>query len=234
MRCCLDFGAVDAARMLTVVLSGVVHNPKSDKRTTKGVLHVVDGGLPISGDKKVGVFTVSSLRVQRTLLSVFCMHRLLQTHADVAKGGAGMAVYARAATQCLRANRWSPRSPSPRCSSAPSALRMRAWSCPTVSVSLFACLCGYGGRMSRDTRGRGGKCCHRRFRAQANKRLFLHARTNPLQQPRARSCQAGGTDQDLHVAAAAPAGLPRGAGLRRGEDVRGMQCIAPCLRCTCA
>ena len=61
MRCCLDFGAVDAARMLTVVLSGVVHNPKSDKRTTKGVLHVVDGGLPISGDKKVGVFTVSSL-----------------------------------------------------------------------------------------------------------------------------------------------------------------------------
>ena len=32
---------------------GVVHNPKSDKRTTKGVFHVVDDGLPISGDKKV-------------------------------------------------------------------------------------------------------------------------------------------------------------------------------------
>ncbi|EKX53617.1 hypothetical protein GUITHDRAFT_84236 [Guillardia theta CCMP2712] len=31
---------------------GVVHNPKSDKRTTKGVFHVVEGGLPISGDKK--------------------------------------------------------------------------------------------------------------------------------------------------------------------------------------
>jgi hypothetical protein len=35
------------------LLAGVVHNPKNDKRTTKGVFHVVDGGLPISGDKKV-------------------------------------------------------------------------------------------------------------------------------------------------------------------------------------
>jgi len=35
------------------VAQGVVHNPKNDKRTTKGVFHVVDGGLPISGDKKV-------------------------------------------------------------------------------------------------------------------------------------------------------------------------------------
>ena len=29
-----------------------MHNPKSDKRTTKGVFHVVEDGLPISGDKK--------------------------------------------------------------------------------------------------------------------------------------------------------------------------------------
>ena len=36
-----------------MVTLGVVHNPKSDKRTTKGVFHVVDDGLPISGDKKV-------------------------------------------------------------------------------------------------------------------------------------------------------------------------------------
>ncbi len=32
---------------------GVLHNPKSDRRTTKGVFHVADGGLPIPEDKKV-------------------------------------------------------------------------------------------------------------------------------------------------------------------------------------
>eukprot|EP00286_Rhodomonas_abbreviata_P012765 CAMPEP_0181325326 /NCGR_PEP_ID=MMETSP1101-20121128/20858_1 /TAXON_ID=46948 /ORGANISM="Rhodomonas abbreviata, Strain Caron Lab Isolate" /LENGTH=1312 /DNA_ID=CAMNT_0023433611 /DNA_START=118 /DNA_END=4056 /DNA_ORIENTATION=+ len=32
---------------------GIVHNPTSDKRTTKGVFHIVDGGLPASADKKL-------------------------------------------------------------------------------------------------------------------------------------------------------------------------------------
>jgi len=31
---------------------GVLHNPKNDKRTTKGVFHVAEGGLPIAADKK--------------------------------------------------------------------------------------------------------------------------------------------------------------------------------------
>ncbi len=31
---------------------GIIHNPKNDKRTTKGVFHVVEGGLPIPNDKK--------------------------------------------------------------------------------------------------------------------------------------------------------------------------------------
>jgi len=31
---------------------GVLHNPKNDRRTTKGVFHVVEGGLPIANDKK--------------------------------------------------------------------------------------------------------------------------------------------------------------------------------------
>jgi hypothetical protein len=38
---------------------GVLHNPRNDRRTTQGVFHVVEGGLPIPGDKKavpVGVF----------------------------------------------------------------------------------------------------------------------------------------------------------------------------------
>lgn len=31
---------------------GIVHNPKADKRTTKGVFHVCEGGLPVPDDKK--------------------------------------------------------------------------------------------------------------------------------------------------------------------------------------
>lgn len=34
------------------VKQGFLHNPKSDRRTTKGVFHIVEGGLPIPTDKK--------------------------------------------------------------------------------------------------------------------------------------------------------------------------------------
>lgn len=34
------------------VANGVLHNPKSDRRTTAGIFHVVEGGLPIPDDKK--------------------------------------------------------------------------------------------------------------------------------------------------------------------------------------
>lgn len=33
------------------VLQGVLHNPKSDRRTTKGIFHIVEGGLPVPADK---------------------------------------------------------------------------------------------------------------------------------------------------------------------------------------
>jgi len=33
------------------LVNGVLHNPASDKRTTKGTFHVSEGGLPIPGDK---------------------------------------------------------------------------------------------------------------------------------------------------------------------------------------
>lgn len=35
------------------VKQGVLHNPKNDRRTTKGVFHVAEGGLPIPDDKKI-------------------------------------------------------------------------------------------------------------------------------------------------------------------------------------
>ncbi len=34
------------------VRQGVLHNPKSDRRTTQGIFHVTEGGLPIPDDKK--------------------------------------------------------------------------------------------------------------------------------------------------------------------------------------
>ncbi len=34
------------------IRNGVLHNPVSDRRTTKGLFHVAEGGLPIPGDKK--------------------------------------------------------------------------------------------------------------------------------------------------------------------------------------
>ncbi len=34
------------------IKQGVLHNPKSDRRTTKGVFHIAEGGLPIPLDKK--------------------------------------------------------------------------------------------------------------------------------------------------------------------------------------
>src|SRR5688500_11469097 len=33
------------------VRNGVLHNPKSDRRTTQGIFHIVEGGLPIPDDK---------------------------------------------------------------------------------------------------------------------------------------------------------------------------------------
>ena len=34
------------------LIQGVLHNPKNDRRTTSGVFHIVDGGLPVPADKK--------------------------------------------------------------------------------------------------------------------------------------------------------------------------------------
>ena len=33
------------------VKQGVLHNPKSDRRTTQGIFHIAEGGLPIPDDK---------------------------------------------------------------------------------------------------------------------------------------------------------------------------------------
>lgn len=42
------------------LFNGVLHNPVNDRRTTQGVFHVADGGLPVADDKKVVPKTVFS------------------------------------------------------------------------------------------------------------------------------------------------------------------------------
>jgi len=49
---------VDSYRLL----QGVLHNPKSDRRTTKGVFHIAAGGFPVPADKlEVPVLTYAAL-----------------------------------------------------------------------------------------------------------------------------------------------------------------------------
>lgn len=48
-------------------LNGVLHNPAKDRRTTKGVFHVTDGGLPIPDDKTVVPVNVFANVLQRAL-----------------------------------------------------------------------------------------------------------------------------------------------------------------------
>ncbi|WP_455211619.1 hypothetical protein [Kaarinaea lacus] len=58
------------------IKQGVLHNPKNDRRTTKGVFHIVEGGLNIPQDKKavpVGVFRAlleAALRPPEDLLEL--------------------------------------------------------------------------------------------------------------------------------------------------------------------
>ena len=50
------------------IRNGVLHNPASDRRTTKGSFHVAEGGLPVPGDKKA-VPKVAFARLLREALN---------------------------------------------------------------------------------------------------------------------------------------------------------------------
>ncbi len=50
------------------VAQGVLHNPKSDRRTTAGVFHVTDWGLPVPADKKA-VPPLAALRLFRAAMN---------------------------------------------------------------------------------------------------------------------------------------------------------------------
>lgn len=47
--------------------NGILHNPKSDRRTTAGIFHVAEGGLPVPDDKKAVPKTVFANLLARAL-----------------------------------------------------------------------------------------------------------------------------------------------------------------------
>ena len=49
------------------VIQGVLHNPKSDRRTTQGVFHIAEGGLPIPADKRAVPVAVYAQLLQAAL-----------------------------------------------------------------------------------------------------------------------------------------------------------------------
>lgn len=49
------------------IAQGVLHNPASDRRTTKGSFHIAEGGLPIPGDKKAVPKAVFARLVEHAL-----------------------------------------------------------------------------------------------------------------------------------------------------------------------
>ncbi|MCP5273416.1 MAG: hypothetical protein H6936_00910 [Burkholderiales bacterium] len=49
------------------VKQGVLHNPASDRRTTKGSFHIAEGGLPIPGDKKAVPKKTFSIMLEHAL-----------------------------------------------------------------------------------------------------------------------------------------------------------------------
>jgi phosphoenolpyruvate carboxykinase (diphosphate) len=46
---------------------GVLHNPRSDRRTTQGIFHIVDVGLPVPDDKKAVPPAVFAALLRRAL-----------------------------------------------------------------------------------------------------------------------------------------------------------------------
>ncbi len=47
------------------IKQGVLHNPRHDRRTTKGVFHIAEGGMPIPDDKKAVPIKTAALLVNR-------------------------------------------------------------------------------------------------------------------------------------------------------------------------
>lgn len=75
-------GAILSSRR---VRQGVLHNPRSDRRTTQGIFHVTEGGLPIPDDKKAVPAAVFARLLTRAFQSTPDFLRLPFTAAESVK-----------------------------------------------------------------------------------------------------------------------------------------------------
>jgi hypothetical protein len=85
--CCEGVGDLLAAQQVVDALlrlrNGVLHNPKSDRRTTAGIFHVTEGGLPIPDDKKAVPREVFAALLRRALQPPEDLQRLPFTAGTV-------------------------------------------------------------------------------------------------------------------------------------------------------
>src|SRR5579884_2173949 len=65
------------------VKQGVLHNPKSDRRTTEGIFHIAEGGLPIPDDKKAVPANVYAEILRRALTPPADLLRLPYTSGSI-------------------------------------------------------------------------------------------------------------------------------------------------------
>jgi hypothetical protein len=77
------------------VHQGVLHNPRSDRRTTHGIFHVTEGGLPIPDDKKAVPAAVFGAMLARALQPPAELLRLPFTAAEAAPAGCFVSLHLR-------------------------------------------------------------------------------------------------------------------------------------------
>jgi hypothetical protein len=77
------------------VRQGVLHNPRSDRRTTEGIFHVTEGGLPIPDDKKAVPAAVFARLLTRAFQSTPDFLRLPFTAAEPAQAECFVSLYLR-------------------------------------------------------------------------------------------------------------------------------------------
>jgi hypothetical protein len=72
------------------VKQSVLHNPRSDRRTTAGIFHVTEGGLPILADKRAAPIAAFAHLLAKALNPPFvanCEYRLFQRPDDAIHRG---------------------------------------------------------------------------------------------------------------------------------------------------
>ncbi len=79
-----DFYESDIIRTYRAA-NGILHNPVNDRRTTQGVFHVAEGGLPIADDKKAVPKPVFAQLLQKAFQPPLELNRLPFTESQGAK-----------------------------------------------------------------------------------------------------------------------------------------------------